>query len=302
MELSGRLECDHDVEFGSFSPVRSGVSSEAETIDVAALQLTSIDDVDTNLRQILGLLAQLESLPPDLVCLPENSLYLRIREGDSIPALALDHPALLALLGWTNKFGAAIHVGSVPLAREGRLFNSSLLIEATRGVREIYSKIHLFDVDVIGHKPVRESDVFAAGERAATFELAGWNIGASICYDLRFSELYARYAASEVDALLIPSAFLVPTGRAHWDVLVRARAIESQAYVVAAAQGGLHLGHSGGRRETFGHSMIVDPWGEVVQTLPDDFGDRRILRATLSRDRIRRVREQIPMKSHRRLK
>ena len=277
-------------------------------LDVAALQLTSVDDVTENVTQILRQLASLEANPPDLICLPENALYMRIREGGAIPAISLDHPDLLKLVGWADRFKSRIHVGSVPMASGGRLFNTSLLIEPGGRIADVYRKIHLFDVDVAGHKPVRESDVFSAGEQISVLDIGGWKVGCSICYDLRFAELFLKYAQAEVDLILIPSAFLVPTGRAHWDVMIRARAIESQAYVIAAAQGGTHRAFQKESndeglptRGTFGHSMIVDPWGEVVQTLPDDFGDARIIRAELSRERIRQVRAQIPMRNHRRL-
>jgi len=164
----------------------------------------------------------------------------------------------------------------------------------------VYRKIHLFDVDVVGQKPVRESDVFARGTETSVFEIKGWKFGSSICYDVRFPELYLRYAREEVDAILVPAAFLTTTGRAHWEILLRARAIESQAYVLAAAQGGTHQGIKGGTRETHGHSMIVDPWGLIVEEIQDS-SEVRVARATLKVDRIEAVRRQIPMKNHRTL-
>lgn len=278
-------------------------ASASEFLDVAVLQLTSVDDVSKNVSEILRLLATLESSPPDLVCLPENSLYLRLREGDRIPSIALDDSRLEPLREWARRFGSVIHLGSIPREVGGlsKLFNSSVVIGADGVVRDAYQKIHLFDVDVTGHKPVRESDVFSPGPGPAILEVRGWKIGLTICYDLRFAELFLEYARAGVDLILIPSAFLVPTGQAHWEILTRARAIESQAYVVAAAQGGVHKNDAGASRSTYGHSIVIDPWGEVIETLPDDFGDRRILRARLSKARIAQVRAQIPMASHRRL-
>lgn len=274
----------------------------SETLDVAVLQLTSDDDVSTNVAQVLSLLKGLEGKAPDLICLPENALYFRIQEGSKIPSLALDDSRLTPLKDWARVFKSSIHIGSIPRdGGGGKLFNSSVLIGPDGVAEDLYRKIHLFDVDVLGHKPVRESDVFARGEGPATIELQGWKLGLSICYDLRFAELYSAYARAAVDVILIPSAFLVPTGRAHWEILTRARAIESQAYVLAAAQGGQHTNGSGSSRSTYGHSIIVDPWGEVVETCPDDFGDARVLRATLSKKRIAQVRSQIPMSLHRRL-
>ncbi|HVK60270.1 MAG TPA: carbon-nitrogen hydrolase family protein [Bdellovibrionales bacterium] len=279
----------------------SAEKNSAAELKVAVCQLTSNDDIDANVSQIEKLLEQIAELPVDLVCFPENALYLRVREGEAVPAITSDHPSLLRLAKKARDLNTFIHIGSVPMKSGDRLYNTSLLIEPTGVVRDVYRKIHLFDVDVEGHKPVRESDVFTHGSDSSVLDIRGWKIGSSICYDLRFSELYQRYAKAGVDAILIPSAFLVPTGRAHWEVLTRARAIESQAYVLAAAQGGKHVGKAGGGRETFGHSMIIDPWGQVVDTLPDDFGDRRVLRATLQKARIQQVRSQIPMAGHRRL-
>ena len=268
---------------------------------VAVCQLTSIDDWQANVAQITKLFSEIETDPVDLVCLPENALYLRVKEGEQIPGFDTEHEAIRTLSDWSVKSGAVVHVGSVPLKRGGRLYNSSLVLTPDGSVHDNYQKIHLFDVDVEGHARVRESDVFTHGSEPSVFHVKGWKIGSSICYDLRFAELYLHYAKLEVDAILIPSAFLVPTGQAHWEVLTRARAIECQAFVLASAQGGKHQGKAGGVRSTHGHSMIIDPWGTVLESCPEDFGEKRVLRATLSHDRIRRVRAQIPMKSHRRL-
>ncbi len=277
------------------------METHSPQLSVAVCQLTSIDDLEANTRKILGLLAELENDVPDLVCFPENALYLRVREGTSIEGLSLDHPSLLKLADWAKKYRSNIHLGSVPLRVGSDLFNSSLLIREDGTISDSYHKIHLFDVDVVGHKPVRESDVFTHGEGPSVIELKGWKIGSTICYDLRFSELFHYYARLGVDALLIPSAFLVPTGQAHWHVLTRARAIECQAYVLAAAQGGSHVGASGGTRKTYGHSVVIGPWGEILAECPEDFGDDRILRVVLERETIESVRKQIPMKNHRRL-
>lgn len=277
-------------------------ASATESLKVAVCQLTSIDDFRINLRQILDLLERLEADVPELVCFPENALYFRMREGAVVPGIEPRDEAVRAISQWAVSKGAVVHVGSVPLKRGGRLYNSSLVLTPDGAVHDNYQKIHLFDVDVEGAKPHRESDVFTHGAEPAVFSVKGWKIGSSICYDLRFSELYLHYSKLEVDALLIPAAFLVPTGQAHWEVLTRARAIECQAYVLAAAQGESHHGLQGGNRSTYGHSMIIDPWGVVVAETPGGFSEeQRILRATLSRERIKRVRAQIPMKSHRRL-
>jgi deaminated glutathione amidase len=275
------------------------LSPASEVLKVAVCQMTSVNDVETNLKTILQQLRSLESDLPDLVCFPENALYLRVREGDKIQGVTVETPAVQQISGWVKRTGCVVHLGSVPLSSGTQLFNSSLLLTADGAVRDSYRKVHLFDVDVEGHKPVRESDVFAHGDAHEVIEVKGFKLGSSICYDMRFPELYLRYATAGVDAILIPSAFLVPTGKAHWDVLTRARAIEAQAYVLAAAQGGEHAGVDGGTRHTYGHSIIVDPWGVVIAERSED--GPGIIRAELSKDRIASVRKQIPMKNHRRL-
>ncbi|NJL72346.1 MAG: hypothetical protein HC888_12600, partial [Candidatus Competibacteraceae bacterium] len=189
---------------------------------------------------------------------------------------------------------------TTPLRGDGKFRNCTIWFRAGHSPRIVYSKIHLFDVDVEGAPPVRESDHFHPGEAPAVLHVKGWKIGLSICYDLRFAELYLRYAQS-VDLILIPAAFLVPTGEAHWHVLVRARAIEAQAYVAAPAQAGGHrsVGRPSAVRATYGHSLVVDPWGVVLADLGSGVGLKVV---TLEREAIAKVRRQIPMAGHRRLK
>lgn len=248
------------------------------------------------------LLARLETDVPDIVCFPENALYLRLNEKTPIPPIEANSEFLKELSKWAVRNKSVIHIGSVPLRRHDKIFNSSIVLTADGAVHDNYQKIHLFDVDVQGEKRVRESDTFAHGTEPCVFTVKGWTFGSSICYDVRFAELYLHYAKLGVDVILVPAAFLVATGRAHWEILIRARAIECQAYLLAAAQGGTHVGVQGGSRSTYGHSMIVDPWGEVIAACPENFQENdRILRAVLKRDLIDRVRAQIPMKNHRRL-
>lgn len=278
------------------------MSEKAAEFKVAVCQLTSVDSVQHNVREIEVLLNSIAAVSEfDLICFPENSLYMRVKETDPRLGLTLQDESIAHLSKWSQANGVTLHIGSVPLIEGGRFFNASLLLRPDGGVNVTYRKIHLFDVDVEGHAPQRESDFFAAGSTPSTFLLKGWRFGSSICYDIRFAELYLKYAREGVDAILVPAAFIVPTGKAHWDTLIRARAIESQAYVIAAAQGGVHHGLQGGTRETFGHSMIVDPWGQILAQCPDDFAGGRVLRAILKADRIEAVRRQIPMKNHRKL-
>jgi deaminated glutathione amidase len=271
----------------------------AAEFNLAVCQLTSSDDVKANVVQMLGLLNDLSG-DVDLVCFPENCLYFRVEAGEQPPRLKIDDPSIQKLSAWAKQNGIPLHLGSVPLEENGRLYNASLLLHASGSIDVVYKKIHLFDVDVEGVKPQRESDVFAHGSEPSVFNIKGWNFGSSICYDLRFSELFNRYARQGVDIVLVPSAFLVETGGAHWHVLLRARAIESQLFVAAAAQGGTHKGRAGGTRSTYGHALVVEPWGEIIAEAKDAVRPQALV-VKLQAERLESVRRQIPMKAHRRL-
>lgn len=267
---------------------------------VAVMQMTSVDDVDTNLKQMESLIQEaLRNDQVKFICFPENCLFFRVVEGEKIPGFSLSHPAFAVLSELAKKYNVYLHLGSVPLTLEGHLYNSSVLITPAGELRPTYQKVHLFDIHLEGQKPIRESDVFRHGLKPNIIEIEGWRIGEAICYDLRFSELFSHYAHHEVDVILLPAAFLVKTGEAHWEVLLRARAIENQSYVLASAQGGTHRGVKGGTRDTYGHSLAVDPWGALIGkvegTLPG------MILAKLYREKVSSVRLQIPMKSHRRL-
>lgn len=270
-------------------------------LEIAVCQMTSVDEVDANAKAIHGLLDQLEKeqKKPQMIFLPETSLYLRIVEGGQFPVLQTEDEIFRKLSERCMKNQWTLHLGSVPLRGEQdeKATNTVVILDANGFLHTPYSKIHLFDVDVQGHKPQRESDDFLAGDQAGIYQHEDWKIGQAICYDLRFSELFVHYAKKEVDAITVPAAFLTKTGEAHWEVLLRARAIETQSYLIAAAQGGEHTGVHGGRRKTFGHSMVVDPWGKVLGVASQD---QPIVRATLMKEKISRVRQQIPMKDHRR--
>lgn len=267
---------------------------------VAVVQMTSVDDVDANLQQMKKVLDEIfKNAQPRLVNFPENCLYLRLVEGEKIAGLEISHPAFAQISKWAQHYNTYLHLGSVPLFVDGHLYNSSVLVKPTGEVVPTYKKLHLFDIQLEGQKPIRESDVFRHGQKPSVIDIDGWRVGEAICYDVRFSELFSQYAQQEVDVILLPAAFLVKTGEAHWEVLLRARAIESQSYVLASAQAGTHVGLRGGQRDTYGHSLIIDPWGVIVAQVTESKPGFVI--STLSRARIDKVRSQIPMKSHRRL-
>lgn len=260
--------------------------------------MTSGDLVEKNIEQALTFLNQAVQSHVDLISLPENCLFLRVEEKDKVKGWDLNSPYLLPFKDFAKKNGIYIHLGSVPLRQGSSLFNASVIVEPTGNLVADYSKIHLFDVDVEGERSHRESATFTHGQEPKVVDIRGWKVGLTICYDLRFSELFLHYAKHPVDLILVPSAFTVPTGQAHWEVLLRARAIESQCYVAAAAQSGIHVGHKGAQRQTYGHSVIINPWGTKLVEAKEGLG---IIKASLKKSEIEKVRRQIPMQDHRRL-
>jgi predicted amidohydrolase len=264
---------------------------------LAAVQMTSVDDVAANLRAAGALLAEAADAGAELVGLPENFAYLR-REGLPIPcAQGLDGEIVGFLREAARRHRLWLLGGSFPeAADEGRVFNTSLLLSPEGAIEAVYRKIHLFDVDLRpqGGAEFRESARIAPGQEIVVGKTPFGGIGLSICYDLRFPELYRAQAERGVRLLAVPAAFAVETGRDHWEVLLRARAIENQAFVLAPAQCGRHSPE----RASYGRSLIVDPWGLVVARAPDrpcaivaecDLAAQDALRSTL------------PVLSHRRI-
>jgi deaminated glutathione amidase len=268
-------------------------SLDSDSLRVAVCEMTSLDDWSSNLIQAKTKLSQIpKDFKPDFVSFPENSLYLRLSEGVEGKFVDLEDKIFEPLVEWARENHAAIHLGSVPLKERSGFFNSTVMLFPDGSRKSVYRKMHLFDVDIKGHRSYRESDIFKHGTEPAVVQIKGWKIGLTICYDLRFSELYNFYGRAEVDAIVVPSAFTVPTGQAHWEVLLRARAIENQCYVLAAAQQGNHRG----KRDTYGHSLIVDPWGIVAAEASPSSS---VITAILEKVKIDQVRTQIPMKNHR---
>lgn len=267
-----------------------------KNLKVAILQMTSIDDIKSNIDQILNLLKPVQDQNIQIAFLPENCLYMRIKEGSTIPAIELNHPGIQKLQSWVDQYGCHLHLGSVPVLMNDRLTNATVWLEPKKQPKVVYKKIHLFDIELTGQSPIRESDVFSHGDEPSMFQFQNWNIAQTICYDLRFSELFNYYAYKLADIIAVPSSFLVKTGEAHWEVLLRARAIESQCFIVASAQSGVHKSSSG-QRLTYGHSLIVSPWGEKLVEISSGIGLQVFDLDPLMIDRIR---QQIPMKNHRR--
>ena len=207
-----------------------------------------------------------------------------------------DDPLLAKVRDATAKAGLWVHLGSLALldADGDRLVNRGFVIDGAGNIRARYDKIHLFDVDLPTGESWRESAAYRPGEGAAVVETPVGMLGLSICYDLRFADLYAALTNNGATALAIPAAFTVPTGAAHWHVLMRARAIEAGAFVIAAAQCGAH--EDG--RVTYGHSLVVDPWGEVLLDMGED--EEALGFADLDLARVDDVRSRLPALFHRR--
>lgn len=264
----------------------------AEKLKIAVAQMTSVDNLEINLSQVLEMYGRAGDA--DLIVFPENTLFFRIRSGSKLECFSLQDLGLIREA--VDRAGAALMLTTAMSGANGKFRNSTILFEPRQAPRVVYSKVHLFDVDVTGAPPVRESEHFENGVGPSLIDFRGWKIGLSICYDVRFAELFLNYA-QKADLILVPSAFLVPTGEAHWHTLLRARAIEAQAYLAAPAQVGEHRSGEQVRR-TYGHSLVVDPWGRVLA----DLGEvKDLVKVELLKQALAKVRQQIPMEGHRRL-
>lgn len=264
---------------------------------IAALQTVATPSLERNLDTARRLIAQASRDGAQLVVLPEYFCFMGHHDGDKL-ALA-ETPGegpIQAMLAETAKRHAVWVVGgTLPLRseRSDRVFNASCVYSPEGVLAARYDKLHLFRYDN-GRERYDEGRVLQAGSAPVACDVGGLRLGLSICYDLRFPELYRALMTPPCDLIAVPSAFTYTTGRAHWEVLLRARAIENQCYVIAAAQGGVH---ENGRR-TWGHSLIVDPWGEVVSVVEEGEG---VAMAELDLKRIAEVRAQLPALAHRRL-
>ncbi|MEV3816232.1 carbon-nitrogen hydrolase family protein [Aeromonas salmonicida] len=235
---------------------------------LAAIQLVSGRYWQDNREQIAAELAALPAERPLLVLLPENFALFGERQGylDGAERIG-EGPIQQQLAAWAKEFGIWLVAGAMPTAIPGsaHIHTSSLVFDPVGVLRGHYHKIHLFDVDVADNQGrYRESETFSPGQDCVLIDSPFGPLGLSICYDLRFPELYRQLARAGARVLLVPAAFTAVTGEAHWEPLLRARAIENQCYVVAANQGGTH--ETG--RHTWGHSMVIDPWGRVLACQP----------------------------------
>ena len=268
----------------------------------SCIQFTSARDYEPNIRLVSDLIRRARDAGANLVLTPENT-GLTEPVGKLRREKARDeanHPVLAALREVARETGVWLLIGSLAIDLSGepgeiegerRLANRSYLIDPNGAIVARYDKVHMFDVDLAGGESYRESNAFRPGGQSVLAETPWGILGMTVCYDLRFPHLYRALAQAGADFLAIPSAFTVPTGKAHWHVLMRARAIENGCYVFAPAQWGEH---AEGRR-TYGHSLIVDPWGEIVADGGEGVG---IISARIDAAAIAKARRMVPSLKH----
>ena len=268
-----------------------------QRLKVAVIQTRSIEDIDANLKRTAEICREAAADGAKFLALPENVGFLRIATkenfGEDIPGGKISS----FFQALAKELDVAILLGSVQEnAGDGyKVHNTSVLIGPDGAIVAKYKKIHLFDIDIPGVVSLKESDYITPGAEAVTGDVYGTRFGLSVCYDLRFPELYRKLLDKGAEVLCIPAAFTLQTGKDHWEVLQRARAIENQCYVLAPAQ----WGHHGGTRVSWGHSMIIDPWGHVIARVSDNEG---FASAWLDPDKVASVRRNLPCGEHRRVK
>ncbi|MEM7679546.1 MAG: carbon-nitrogen hydrolase family protein [Pseudomonadota bacterium] len=263
-------------------------------IKAACIQMTSGPEIEANLEHLEQTVRQAAADGAQFVATPENSDAIRFPPSPEHKALPADeHPGIPRASALAKELGIHLLIGSFRIGLEnGKKANRSHFFGPDGALISTYDKIHLFDVHLPSGESHKESDIYQGGDKAVVVDLPGAKLGLSICYDVRFAYLYRDLAKAGAQIFAVPSAFTVPTGRAHWETLLRARAIETGSFVVAPAQVG---DHEGGRR-TYGHSMIISPWGEILAKAESDASE--IIHADIRLDHVRKARESIPALTH----
>jgi len=266
---------------------------------IALHQMTSGIDLQSNVEIMIKAIGEASKNGAKTYFAPEMSLYLdknRKRAQQNIKK-ASNHPALKQLCKAAKECGIEVHLGSMPIAHEGNTHapyvNRSYIIDNEGKIQNHYDKIHLFDVALSTGEHWQESNSYKAGNKAVVANSIIGPMGLSICYDLRFASLYNILTQAGAQITAVPAAFTIPTGEAHWHVLLRARAIENTMFIVAAAQ----CGHHEDGRHTYGHSLVVDPWGEILLDMEQEIGLGYV---DIDIDRLNEVRSQLPVLQHRR--
>ena len=262
-----------------------------ENFTIAAIQLNSSDDLSANILRAEQLIGTAAAGGAGFVACPENTFLMSPDKDKKLAAAdvqagVLRMQKLAANLGIWLQFCVAVTGG------QGKLYNRSLLVNPQGEVAAYYDKIHLFDVDVPGGERHRESDIYMPGEKAVVADIDGMRLGMAICYDLRFGHLFRHLALSGASIISVPSAFTYKSGEAHWHILLRARAIENSCYIIAPAQCGEH---PGGRR-TYGHSLIIDPWGRILAEASED--KEEVIMAEVDLQYVQEIRAGLPSLQH----
>ncbi|HWB56539.1 MAG TPA: carbon-nitrogen hydrolase family protein [Gaiellaceae bacterium] len=266
----------------------------AHLLRVACVQINASGSKADNIERAEALVARAAATGADVVLLPEKwngigsaEILLDVAEplegGETVEAMS----------GWARTHGITLVGGSIAERRDGRekLSNTSVVFDPEGEIAAVYRKIHLFDVEVGGHV-YRESETEEPGDEPVTCEVEGWRVGLSVCYDLRFPELYRILAVEGAELVTVPAAFTLYTGKDHWELLLRARAVENQCFVAAANQWGVNAGG----KPSYGRSSIVDPWGVVLAQAPDE---DCVISAALDRSAMERIRRALPSLANR---
>jgi len=268
--------------------------SEGDLLNVAAIQMNSRDDKQLNIQTALELIDHAAAGGARLVALPEIWTYLGNPAGNRENAEQIPGAVSDLLANRARKHGIYLHGGSYHQTEPGnpRVLNTALVFNPDGDIIARYSKIHMFDVVLDGIASYEESATVAPGEEIVTFDLDGFRVGLAICYDLRFPELFRILAMRGADLIVLPAAFTMTTGKDHWEILIRARAIENGVYMMAPGQ----VGHDGTGKWCYGRSMIVDPWGTVLATAPDA---ETTISAQVDRVHLQKIRRQVPSLANR---
>jgi len=262
--------------------------------NLALVQTNSGNQVAPNVTIVSEMIREARSGGADLVMLPETVSLMETRSKlvfEQVKSQDEDE-ALKAFRSLADELGIWLHTGSLPIRlSDTKIANRSFLIDPSGAIKATYDKIHMFDVDLPGGESYRESKNYQPGERAVLADLPWGKLGLTICYDLRFPHLYRALAKAGADFICVPAAFTKVTGQAHWHVLLRARAIETGCFVFAAAQTGTHQNG----RQTFGHSLIIDPWGEIIADGGEEVG---LINARIDPAKVAEARGRVPSLEH----
>ena len=261
---------------------------------ISCLQYTAEPDLATSESRLYPLLDQAVAGHADVALLPECALFLSSNQSSSrANALAVDAQEVIRLQKYAADHQITLIVGSLIMDTDQGVKNRTLVIHRDGSIKATYDKIHLFDVDLASGESYRESALFEAGSMPVMTSIAGWMVGLSICFDLRFPALYRHYGLSGAHLIVVPAAFTKTTGQAHWSTLLRARAIENSCFIAAAGQ----CGRTSEGRETYGHSVVFDPWGDCLGELSDEAG---VLTVDMGLEQVQAVRSSVPVMSQHR--